>query len=61
MIKIYNEDNTTELLGYRLEQDDVIIMYHGDKQLFVPVEDIIESLCTGFTFQPTGDNTCKKN
>ncbi len=53
MITIYNEANPSEKLGYRIEPEDKIIMYHGSKHFFVPVNDIIESLCTGFTFQPT--------
>ena len=53
MITVYNKEDPEELLGYKLEPDDVIIMYHGNEPLCVPLESITESLCTGFTFQPT--------
>ncbi len=53
MITIYNKNNPEEKLGYKIEPEDTIVMYHGEKHFFIPQDEIIESLCTGFTFQPT--------
>ena len=53
MITVYNEANPDEKLGYKIEPEDTIIMYHGSKYFYVPSSELTEALCTGFTFQPT--------
>ncbi len=53
MITVYNEADPSEKLGYRIEPEDHIIMYHCEKPIRVPQDKVTESLCTGFTFQPT--------